>query len=619
MPTSESLSDRPLGDYAVVGNGHTLALVARDGSIDWCCWPRFDAPATFCRLIDARRGGAFELRPLGFISAVRSYRDRTNVLETVWETRDGRARVTDFMPAPATEGPPIVPRHSLLRCAEGLSGSVELRLIFRPTFDYGRATTKLSPRQYGGLAESERESVRLTCPTSLRQDGDRLVGRVLVKAGERLWFILSYAGRGEADVSVVAPESAEAELERTCRHWMQWADRCTYRGPYHRLVRRSALALKLLLFEPTGALVAAPTTSLPEVPGGEWNWDYRFTWLRDAGLTLDALQRLGYHDESLRFFDWLGALRPDRSGALRIAYAVDGEPVPAEEMLDHLSGYRGSRPVRIGNAAAGQMQLDVFGHVLEAIFLCLERLPRPVDPDLWETARSLADGAARRWSGPDRGPWETRGEPRHFLYSKLYCWVALDRAVQLAERAGLPGDLDRWRRERKSLRETILTRGYNAEIGAFTEAFGETDLDASALVVSLVGFLPATDPRVISTVDQIQRRLTARGLVRRSESDVLPSQEATFTLCSFWLVSYLARAGRVEEACQVFERITNYANDVGLLAEEIDTASGELLGNFPQAFAHLGLIRAACDIADAETTPASGTGPSSRQLRGRGE
>lgn len=613
MPPSESFSDRPLGDYAVVGNGHTLALVARNGSVDWCCWPRFDAPATFCRLIDARRGGSFELMPRGLGSAVRNYRDQTNVLETVWETRDGRARVTDFMPAPATEGPPIVPRHSLLRCVEGLSGNVELQVVFRPTFDYGRATTKLSLRPYGGLAESERESVRLTCPTSLRQDGDRLVGQVLVKAEERLWFTLSYAARGEAEgISVIAPESAEAELERTCRHWTRWSDRCTYRGPYHGLVRRSALTLKLLLFEPTGALVAAPTTSLPEVLGGEWNWDYRFTWLRDAGLTLDALQRLGYHDESLKFFDWLRTLRPDRSGALQIAYAVDGEPVPAEQTLDHLSGYRSSRPVRIGNAAAGQTQLDVFGHVLEAIFLCLERMPRPVDPDLWESARFLADGAAQRWSSPDRGPWETRGEPRHFLYSKLYCWVALDRALQLAERAGLPGDLDRWRQERELIRQAILTRGYNTELGAFTEAFEDTVLDASALVVPLVGFLPATDRRVISTVDQIQRRLTAGGLVRRSESDVLPSQETTFVLCSFWLVSYLARAGRVDEACRVFERITSYANDVGLLSEEIDTASGELLGNFPQGFAHLGLIRAACDIADTKAVPARRTEPSAR-------
>lgn len=596
-------SDRPISDYAIVGDGCTAALIARNGSVDWCCWPRFDSPAAFCRLLDARRGGMFRIGPAGTASGERSYRDRTNVLETIWVTRDGRVRVTDFMLAPAEGDPPLVPPHSLLRQVEGLSGRVEMEVTFHPTFDYARARTELSPTPHGALAESGPETLRLVCPVPLEREGDALTGRLTVGGGERVWLVLTHRNGGK-EVADVSPESADAELERTCRVWTRWSDRCTYDGPYHSLVRRSALALKLLLFHPTGALAAAVTTSLPEVPGGGRNWDYRYSWLRDAGLTLDALQRLGYHGESLRFFDWLGSLGVRHSGDLRIAYAVDGEPVPAERTLDHLSGYQASRPVRIGNAAAGQAQLDVYGHVLEAISLCLERMPRPVDPGLWEMALRLADGAAERWRQPDRGPWETRGEPRHFLYSKLYCWVALDRAVRLAEGAGLPGDLGRWRREREAIREAILAQGYDAELGAFTRAFGDATIDAGALVVPLVGFLPATDPRVISTAERVRERLTVGGLLRRSEGESLPGREATFTLCGFWLVSHLARAGRVDEARELFERITDRANDVGLLSEEIDAASGELLGNFPQGFAHLGLIRAACDIADAEGGPA---------------
>lgn len=361
------------------------------------------------------------------------------------------------------------------------------------------------------------------------------------------------------------------------------------------------LALKLLTFEPTGALVAAPTTSLPEEIGGVRNWDYRFTWLRDASLILHALQGLGYHDEAMDFFDWLETLCLCCQEPIQVLYTLDGRPELPEQFLPHLDGYRSSRPVRIGNAAAEQRQLDVYGEVLDAAHLCYERM-HPIRLELWTVLRLFADRAASRWRETDHGIWEVRSEPRHFLYSKLLCWVAVDRAVRLAESAALPGDVGRWRRARDEIRAAILEEGYDAKLGAFTQAFGTSALDASALVIPLVGFLPATDPRVQSTMRRIQQGLTSRGLVYRYlTDDGLPRGEATFALCSFWLVDNLALAGEIDEARDLFERITGYANDVGLVSEEIDPVNGELLGNFPQGFTHLALIRSALNIARAET------------------
>ncbi len=602
MANGQKFVERPIGDYGIIGNGQTAALVASDGSIDWCCWPRFDSAAVFCRLLDASRGGYFRIGPTTPSETRRNYVHGTNILATTFRSADGEVRVSDFMPAPSeTNGERVFP-HRILRKVEGVAGRVELEVELRPTFDYARANAELETDGSGGIARSGDESLNLRSPVPLRRSSDALLGRQTVGQGDCMWLVLSHGpARDSDDQMQFSAEDAEVELKRTTSYWHHWLDAARYEGPYQQLVHRSALVLKLLIYESTGALVAAPTTSLPETIGGARNWDYRYTWLRDSGLMLDVLQQLGYHDESMQFISWLERLWGAGEDGLQIMYSVDGGPAPDEVLLDHLEGYRSSRPVRIGNAAAVQTQRDAEGHALDAVVLCLERLPRPVRPQLWNLLRELADCAARGWREPDHGPWELRGEPRHFLYSKLYCWVALDRALRLAEDVGLEGNLELWRRERQQIREAIVAEGYCESVGAYTQSFGSTTVDASALTMSLVGFLPATDPRSLSTVEQVRGQLGHHGLLYRYlNDDGLPGREGCFTLCSFWLVSNLAQAGRVEEAKDLFEHICGYANDLGLLAEEIDPDSGELLGNFPQGFTHLGLIRAALHIAEAE-------------------
>jgi GH15 family glucan-1,4-alpha-glucosidase len=598
---------RPIGDYALIGDAHTAALVSGDGSIDWLCWPRFDSPAVFCRLLDRRRGGHFRVGPASRPSASeRSYVEETNVLATVFSNDGGRFRLTDLMPIErlnrAHEGEDIAARYRVLRLVEGLSGEPEVEVSFRPTFDYARAEASFQRRDGGVIASRGREALALSCPSELREDASgALVARFKVAAGERVWVALNYVGDADA-ASLPLPEfDADAELEQTLEYWREWSGTCAYGGAYESLVKRSALALKLLTYEETGALVAAPTTSLPEEVGGVRNWDYRYTWLRDSSLILYGLQLAGYSEEATDFFGWLERLCIPCGGELRVMYRVDGSTRLTEHVLEHLEGYRGSRPVRVGNAAFGQKQLDIYGEVLDAAHLYHERARRRVRPELWEVLRYMADQTVARWREPDQGIWEVRGGPQHFLYSKLLCWVALDRAVRLASRDRLEGDRGLWERTREEIRRAILKEGYDERAGAFTQAFGSTALDACALVIPQVGFLPATDPRVVSTVERIRERLTSHGLVYRYlNEDGLPGGEATFALCSFWLVDCLAQAGRVDEARELFERVAAYANDVGLLAEEIDPVSGELLGNFPQGFTHLGLIRSALHIAKAE-------------------
>ena len=601
---------RPVRDYALVGDAHTAALVAKDGSIDWCCWPRFDSPAIFCRLLDARRGGWSQLCPTDEYETTRSYVGTTNVLAAEFKTEGGRVRLTDFMPVErlteSHRGEDIAPSERILRLVEGLGGSVEMEVSFRPTFDYARAETSLSPCEGGAVASAGREAVTLSCAARLRrEESGALAGRFQVREGERVWIALNYFP--DVDPHAVRPPRAECddELKKTLSYWEEWWHACRYEGPYSEQVRRSALALKLLTYEPTGALVAAPTTSLPEEVGGVRNWDYRFTWLRDSSLILYAMMLLGYHEEAEDFFGWLDALAIPRRHHLQTMYTIDGKSFLPEQLLEDLEGYRGSRPVRIGNAAYDQTQLDVYGEVLDAVYLYHERARQDIPDSWWDDIQFMAERTVEGWRKPDSGIWEVRGGLRHFLYSKLLCWVALDRAVRLAGRRRQRADVSRWERERDAIREKILTDGYNERVGAFTQYLGGEALDASALIIPQTGFLPPTDARVKSTVERVRERLTSHGLVYRYlNEDGLPGGEGTFALCSFWLVDNLALQGRVDEARELFEKVIGYASDLGLLSEEIDPVNDELLGNYPQGFSHLALIRSAINISRAESSGA---------------
>lgn len=598
---------RPIGDYAIIGDAHTAALVSTEGSIDWCCWPHFDSPAVFCRLLDARKGGWFRVGPAASFRSSRTYLGQTNVLATTFRTDAGAVRLVDFMPAERRDagrrGEDICASHRIMRLIEGVAGDVDIEIAFRPTFDYARSDTVIDARADGAIARGGDQRLRLRSDVPLQVDATgTLSGHVRVRTGDRVWLTVT----DDVDGHLTDPD---VTLRRTLDYWNEWSSRCSYRGPYEDLVRRSALVLKLLTFEPTGALVAAPTTSLPEDLGGQRNWDYRFTWLRDSALMLYALQTIGYHDEAMDFFDWLESLCIcDRR--IQVMYTLHGSRTLPEHVLPHLEGYRQSRPVRIGNGAAHQTQLDIYGEVMDAAHLCYERMRTP-HPQLWTVLGLMADHAAARWREPDQGIWEVRSGPSHFLYSKLLCWVAVDRAVRLAETAGMAGDVVRWRQTRDEIREAILTRGYHRGRQAFTQTLDGEALDASALAIPRVGFLPPTDVRVQSTVQRIEEQLTANGLVYRYRTDDgLAGGEGTFALCTFWLVDNLALGGRLQDARDLFERVTRYANDVGLMAEEIDPVNGALLGNFPQGFTHLALIHAALSIATAERT-----GPEARAQR----
>ncbi len=605
---------RPIEDYAIIGDCHTAALISRDGSIDWYCPARFDAPAVFCRILDDRKGGYLQLAPTASFRAERRYRGETNVLETTFETESGVARLTDLMPIHHRQrsyrGYDVGSSHRLLRLVECVRGEVEIELAFKPTFRYARGRTRLRVADGGGaIAQAGGEYLALACgEMTLECDAAGVCrGRLRLRKGQRRWVTLTYAQDPDRAREALAPVSGSEQLHRTVRYWHRWARRGSYRGPYRSHVVRSTLVLKLLTYEASGAIVAAPTTSLPEQVGGVRNWDYRYTWLRDASLMLYALMTIGHDDEANDFFAWLSQASGASASALQIMYGIDGRRRLPERTLGHLEGYRGSRPVRVGNAAADQRQLDIFGEVLRAAYVFYHAdeatgatAPAPPTAAVWRLLRRLVEQAARRWKEPDNGIWEVRGGPRQFLYSKLMCWAALDRGVRLAEERHLSAPLDEWRRTRDAIHDWILERGYNQERQVFTQAEGSTALDASALAIPRVGFLPATDPRVRSTVQRIQQELTRDGLVYRHRTDDgLPGGEATFVLGSFWLVDALALGGQIEAAHDLFERVVGYANDVGLLAEEIDPSTHCLLGNFPQGFSHMTLITSAVNLAKA--------------------
>jgi GH15 family glucan-1,4-alpha-glucosidase len=600
MAGSRRRNDLPLADYGIVGDGVTAALIATDGSVDWLCHGRFDGPAVFCRLLDFERGGFFRIAPATGFRSSQHYVGHTNVLVTDFECAAGAIRLTDFMPLARRDG------SVLLRRLEGLAGELEIELDFFPTFDFARGASRVEATTEGCQACSSGDMLRLACPPPLTVRPDRATGTFRLAAGQTRWFALTHGA--------TPPDPADAPrlLEATLEAWRAWSDQGEYAPAYEDVLRRTALLLKLLVHSSSGAVVAAPTTSLPEVIGGSRNWDYRFTWPRDASWVVSSLMDLGYHDESMAFIHWLGSLELEGDRPF-VCYDPEGRPPSSEEELGHLRGYRGSRPVRVGNAASAQDQHDAFGEVIAAIHLCSDEMAamRPLSPSLWQLVAHLAERALLHWEHPDRGLWEVRDRPRRFLSSALLCWVALDRALRIARRDGLDGPLDRWRAGRARIRSTILEIGFDPEVGAFTRAFGETDLDASALLLSRYGILPADDPRLIKTVDLVRHQLSAgEGLLYRYVApDGLPGTEGAFTACSFWLVDCLARQGRVNEAHTVFERVVGYTSNLGLLSEQIDPHSRTLLGNYPQAFTHLALISAAVALAEAERGHAVERGP----------
>jgi alpha,alpha-trehalase len=602
------MSHLPISEYALLSDCKSAALVSRNGSIDWLCFPRFDGPSVFGRLLD-ERAGHWSIQPTGEADVSRRYVDDTLLLETTFYTPTGTVALVDALAVGPNErghelgaGAPSV----LLRKVTGIDGEVEVELTYEPRPEYGLIYPLLIPVDGGITAQGGADVLALSSPVPV--EVDEFVGRARfrVGAGESVAFALNHANSSDPSPSLWPQSEIEARLDDTKRAWHTWSElHQSYDGPWNELVHHSGRVLYALTYYPTGAICAAATTSLPETVGGSRNWDYRFAWVRDASFTLQALWVAACPDEADKFFDFMSSAAASqiRRGAdLQIMFGIGGERDLTERTLPHLGGWRDSAPVRVGNGAWTQRQLDVYGELLDAA----ARLPDQLDklsPTSKDLLADLADTAASRWHEKDQGIWEIRGEPREFLYSKLMCWVALDRAIALADRLDAQDRVSRWKRTRDQIADAILTRGWNDEAGAFTQSFESVDLDASNLMMPIVGFLPADDPRMSATIDAIADRLTDdRGLVYRYLAhDGLDGEEGTFLLCTFWLAHALALAGKVDRARDTFEKAIAYVNDVGLLAEEVDAETGELLGNFPQAFSHIGLVNAAWAIHEAST------------------
>ncbi|HKY24122.1 MAG TPA: glycoside hydrolase family 15 protein [Gaiella sp.] len=580
-------------EYALIGDLQTAALVGREGSIDWCCFPRFDSGACFAALLGTPDHGRWLLSPTDAVThCSRRYRHDTLVLETLHETNEGAVRVIDFMP-PRGTAPDIV------RIVEGVTGTVSMRSELVIRFDYGSIVPWVRRIDHARIAVAGPDALCFRTPVEVRGENLTTVSEVSVEAGERIPFVLTWFPSHEAPPDEIDPEQA---LEDTESYWHEWAESCGHHGAYHEEIHSSLRFLKALTHAPTGGIVAAPTTSLPEWIGGVRNWDYRFCWLRDATLTLVAMLQAGYKDEAIAWREWLLRAVAGDPADVQIMYGLGGERRLEEQELDWLPGYEGSLPVRTGNAACHQLQLDVYGEVMDALYQARVH-GAPPDDNVWSVQRSLLKWLEDGWRLPDSGIWEVRGPARHFTHSKVMAWLAFDRAVRMCEEFGREGPLDRWRSIRDEIHAEVLARGWSSARDSFVQFYDSEELDASALVLPLVGFLPADDPRVVSTVEAIRRDLTHDGLVLRyrtdedGEVDGLPAGEGVFLACSFWLVEVLALQGRREEARELFERLLALRNDVGLLAEEYDPRSGRLLGNFPQAFTHLALVEAALALA----------------------
>ncbi len=592
-------------DYALIGDMHTAALVSREGSIDWLCVPRFDSGACLAALLGDSRNGQWRISPAAAEGppsrrgqVTRRYQDSTLILETEWQTVGGTVKVIDFMP-PRTDEAPV-----LVRIVEGVAGAVEMECVWRLRFDYGRIVPWVRRIDHAIVAIAGPDSVWLRTPV-------KLIGRDLahqasftVRAGERVPFVFTWT---PSHLGTPAEVDAFEALATTTQFWTGWAARCSYRGQYSGAVVRSLITLKALTYAPTGGIVAAPTTSLPEDIGGVRNWDYRYCWLRDATITLEALLRTGYTGEASAWREWLGRAIAGDARDVQIMYGVAGERRLEEWQADWLPGYENSAPVRVGNAAVGQLQLDVYGEVIDAITLGAQA-GMSFDSHTWSLVRALLRFLEKNWSQPDEGIWEVRGPRRHFVHSKVMAWVAFDRAVRAAE-LGRPGAESRWRELRDQIHAEVCEKGYDAKRGTFTQFYGSTELDAAVLLIPEVGFLPPDDPRVVSTVETVQKELTSGGLVLRYTQPVpgtdgqpnvdgLTGSEGAFLACSFWLVNALHMIGKCDDAAELFERLLAMRNDVGLLSEEYDPRYSRQVGNFPQAFSHMPLIQVALNLEE---------------------
>jgi len=604
----------PIDQYGVIGDLHTAALVGRNGSIDWLCLPRFDSPSLFAAILDDGKGGRFKIGATGQAATRQMYMPDTNVLITRFVTPDGIAEVYDCMPVEVDEPGTRALNHDLVRVIHGVRGTVDLELYCKPAFDYARAGHTVREVQHGCQFISDASvggkevQVSLLASVPLTVEDGAARASFTVKEGEWVGVVMEWVN-GHPPTNTLPPTIAlRHAVQQTVDFWQRWLARSTYRGRWREQVARSALVLKMLTYAPTGAIVAAPTTSLPEAIGGPRNWDYRFSWVRDASFIVYALMRIGFHEEAARYIDFLTTQCLDVAAgkSLQVVYRIDGSTELPEEILEHLEGYRGSRPVRIGNAAKDQLQLDIFGELLDSIYL-YDKYGSPISYDVWKSLSWMLDWLVDNWQQPDDGIWEVRGGRQCFVFSRMMCWVAFDRALRMANKRGLPATWNRWEETRTAIYEQVMAEGYDPKLNTFVQYYGSPYVDASNLLMPLVKFTAPTDPRMLGTIEATRNRLVSDSLVYRYDPDCaapdgMAGDEGAFSLCTFWWVEALTRAGSLREARLTFEKMLTYANPLGLYAEEIGH-SAEALGNFPQGFTHLALISAAFNLDRALDSP----------------
>lgn len=602
--------------YGLIGNLETCALVGDDGSVDWLCTPHLESPSVFAAILDHEKGGKFVIQPVSEFTGTQHYIEHTNVLQTVFDTGTGNATITDFMaPVNGLAGIGGKPRF-LFRKAECTDGDIEIEVQFIPRFDYARNIPIIEKTNGGILARGGNQELFLYATEKLTANTQEVISKISMKKGDVAWFVLSYDG-----VKTPSPVECEDFLEKTIRYWKEWAhdcdiETCIFQGPWHDHVVRAGLVLKLLTHQQTGAIAAAPTTSLPEEIGGVRNWDYRYSWIRDSSFTAQALFDLGHKDEALEYFHWFHRICESKKNPseIQIMYGLHGDMDLTEEVLSHLSGYKNSRPVRIGNGAAKQKQLDIYGELIEAFFETY-RYERGIPDRAWNLISQITNYVCEIWNTPDYGIWEVRCEPKHFTHSKLMCWVAIDRSIRMAKYCGFDAPVTKWYKVREEIKEAILKHGFNKEMNSFVQDFDSKYLDATALLIPLMEFLPANDPRVQGTIDAIQNNLSHNGLIYRyNGEDGLPGGEGTFLLCTFWMVDVLALSGRVDEAEKLYQSVLKHISPVGLFAEEYDAAHNLQLGNFPQGFSHIGLINSALYIGKAKGLQQIGPEPLGMEL-----